>query len=90
MKKTFEQYHRENPHIWQGFIHFCIQTRAKGFLRYSAKGIFELLRWHTGVNGTGHFKVNNIYTPDYARKFIESYPHHKDFFEKRELKKLNR
>lgn len=90
MTKTFEQYDLENPEIWNAFVYYTFQTIYKGFTKYSAKGIFEILRWHTGVNGTGHFKVNNIYTPDYARKFIKKYPHHKDFFEKRQLKKLNR
>jgi hypothetical protein len=90
MKKTFEQYDSENPHIWQSFIHFCVQTRAKGFIRYSAKGIAELIRWHTSERGKEPFKIDNNFTADYARKMENTYPEFKDFFEKRTLKKLIR
>lgn len=86
MKKTFDQYDGSNPHIWQSFVHFCVQTRAKGFLKYSAKGIFELIRWHTSERGKEPFKVNNIYTPDYARKMEKTYPEFKDFSKKEHSK----
>lgn len=83
---NFEQYDRENPEIWQAFVHFTVQTIGKGFTRYSAKGIAEIIRWHTGVNGNTQFKIDNNYTADYARKFTEKYPQHKDFFATRNLR----
>jgi len=90
MRKTFEQYDNENPEIWKAFLKYTIETINKGFDHYGAKGIFELIRWHTGVKGNDGFKINNSYAPDYARKFIERYPVWKDFFRLRELKKLDR
>lgn len=71
---NFEKYHRENPEIYEKFIHFAMLTKAKGFSHYSANGIFELIRWHTGVKGNDCFKINNIYRPDYARKAMAEYP----------------
>jgi hypothetical protein len=84
---NFEQYDKDNPQIWQAFIHFTLQTMGKGFSRYSANGIFEVIRWHYAFkNGDKQFKVNNIYRPDYARKFMKQFPQHEGFFEIRELK----
>jgi len=77
---TFEQYHNENDEIWTAFVHYTNLTIHKGFKNYGAKGIFELIRWHSGATGTGTFKINNNYTADYARKFMEVYPKHEGFF----------
>lgn len=90
MKKTFEQYHADNPHVWQAFVHFSVQAKAKGFLHYGAKSIFEAIRFNTSERGKEPFKVNNIYTPDYARKMEKEYPSFEGFFEKRQLKKAVR
>lgn len=90
MKKTFDQYDTDNPQIWQAFVHFSVQAKAKGFIRYGAKSIMEIIRFHTAERGKEPFKVNNNYTADYARKMEKEYPHFEGFFEKRTLKKLNR
>lgn len=84
---NFEKYDEENPQIWQAFVHFSVQTKAKGFQNYGAFGIINLIRWHTGVSGNDTFKVNNTYAPDYARKMEEKFPNFKGFFRTRELKK---
>jgi len=80
---TFEQYENENDEIWTAFVHYTNITIYKGFDHYSAKGIFELIRWHTGIKTEGTFKINNNYSADYARKFMEVYPKHKGFFRTR-------
>jgi hypothetical protein len=81
----FESYDRDNPEIWKGFVKFARQAKAKGFKHYSAYGIFEIMRWHTGVRGDGEFKLQNNYRPDYARKMMRTYPEFKGFFRIREL-----
>lgn len=64
-----------------------LETIEKGFKHYGAKGIFEIIRWHTGVAANGDvFDVNNNYTPYYARLFESDYPEHKGFFYKRKSK----
>lgn len=83
MKKTFEEYHAENPQVWEGFIKITQETVDKGFKNYSAKGIFEIIRWHTGIRGNDQFKVNNNYTPHYARKAMREYSHLRGFFRTR-------
>jgi len=40
----------------------------------SAKRIFERIRWESDVSGNDGYKVNNNYTPFYARMFEQKYP----------------
>lgn len=82
----FKKYDRDNPQIWRAFERFTFEAKNKGFEHYSAKGIFELIRWHTSTTGGGLFKLNNSFHADYARKMMEVHPAFKGFFRLRELK----
>ena len=63
-----------------------MRQKTKDSLKITrAKGIFEIIRWHTGVTGTGNYKLCNNYTPDYARKMMSAYPEFDGFFRVREL-----
>ncbi len=86
--EKFCAYHQENPQVYEEFKKFTYKTIKKGFKNYSAKGIFELIRWHSGVsaNGEDGFKVNNNYTSFYARLFEKQHPDQKDYFRKRTSK----
>lgn len=61
-----------------------------GFKIYSAKGIFEIIRWHTSAHGNDGFKVNNNYHPDYARKMMREFPSFYGFFKTRNLKAIRK
>lgn len=74
MEINFKKYHSDNPHIYAQFVKYARKTKERGFKNYSANGIFELIRWHTGIKGNDCFKLNNIYRPDYARKIMEELP----------------
>ena len=84
--KTFEQYHREHPQIYKAFVRYALQAKQKGFDNYSAKSLFEIIRWHTPIKGGDVFKINNNYAPDYARKMMQEYESFKGFFRVRTLK----
>lgn len=84
----FKKYDSENPQIWEQFKKYSLKTKAKGFKNYSAKGIFEIIRWHTPTQGNDGFKVNNNYTADYARKMMAEFPEFEGFFYIRELKAI--
>jgi hypothetical protein len=79
----FKEYHENNPDVYEKFKEFSIQTMLKGYKTYSAKGIFEIIRWHTGVRGGDTYKVNNNYTPHYARMLMEEVPLFNGFFKTR-------
>ena len=83
---NFKKYDVENPQVWSQFKRFAFEAKEKGFNNYSAKGIFELIRWYTGVKGTGNYKLCNNYTPDYARKMMREHPEFEGFFRVKQLK----
>ena len=87
MRKTFEQYHAENPEVYKDFEYYANATILKGFKHYGAKAIFELIRWHRGTRATGEFKINNNYTCDYARLFMKLNPQYEGFFRTRQVRK---
>lgn len=83
----FCSYHSANPQVYEAFKKFTLRTIKKGFKNYSAKGIFELVRWHSGITADNDvFKVNNNYTSFYARLFEKDYPDHEGYFRKRTSK----
>jgi hypothetical protein len=82
----FTQYHDSNPQIWDKFVEISLKAKSKGFKNYSVNGIFEILRWETGVSGNDNFKINNNYRPDYARKLMAEKPEFKNFFRIRKIK----
>ena len=84
--KTFEQYHNDNPQIYKAFRLFAAQAKQKGFKNYSAKSLFEIIRWHTPIKSGEVFKIDNNFAPDYARKMMQEYESFKGFFRVRTLK----
>tara|TARA_R110001632_G_scaffold196133_1_gene318152 strand:- start:221 stop:499 length:279 start_codon:yes stop_codon:yes gene_type:complete len=84
--KTFEQYHNDNPQIYKAFRLFALKAKARGFKNYSAKSLFEIIRWHTPIKSGEVFKIDNNYAPDYARKMMAEHESFKGFFRVRELK----
>lgn len=83
----FCSYHEANPQVYLYFRDMAIDTIRRGFKHYSAKGVMELIRWHSGATAKGDcFKVNNSYTSYYARLFEKEYPQHRGFFRKRNSK----
>lgn len=86
--KDFFEYHKKNPSIYEKFKEVTFQAITKGFKHYGSKGIFEQIRWLRGGDlKEDGFKVNNLYTPTYARLFEKDHPEHKGFFRKRKLSK---
>lgn len=84
----FTNYDKDNPEIWGLFVHYASEAKRKGFNRYAAKSIFEIIRWETPLKNGIPFKVNNNFTADYARKMEREFPEFNGFFEKRSLKSL--
>ncbi len=79
-----QAYHEKHPEVWMLFVQFTLELIARGFKHYSAQhGIFARIRWETDkpdVNGLSEFKVNNNYSPFYARRFHLTYPQYAGFF----------
>lgn len=86
VQEKFRQYHKDNPEVWALFVRFAQELKAAGVTRYSSQGIFHRIRWETVLKSKGDFKVNNTFSPDYARKLMEEYPEFLGFFETRVLR----
>ena len=86
LKLKFKEYHKNNPAVYDLFIGFANEVKSSGRDTYSAKSIFERIRWHVDIETVGEvFKLNNNYTAYYARKMMNEYPEFKTFFRLREL-----
>lgn len=73
-----------NPTVFPMFCRFALEAMQAGHRNYSAKGIFERIRWHVEVETKGDtFKVNNDFTAVFARWFHAKYPEHDGFFHTR-------
>jgi len=87
--KLFCEYDEAHPEVWREFLRITLITmKVKKFKNYSARDIFPIMRWHRGPKGLKEdgFKINNNYSPFYARKFHELYPQHEGFFRTRKSK----
>jgi hypothetical protein len=86
IQERFERFHAENPHVYEMFVRFARQLRARR-ARGSAAMIFERMRWETAITTSDpHFKLNDQYTSRYARLAMAQEPDLAGFFEVRELR----
>ena len=81
LEKAFRVFDRENPQVYQLFKKYTFDAINAGFTHYSVSSIIERIRWHTNIETKGDlFKINNNHRAYFARKFMEEFPRHKDFF----------
>lgn len=82
--QAFLDFHARNPHIYQLFCRFALQAAARRS-RFSARTVLHRIRWYTSVetDDPQGFKVNDHWSPFYARLFEQDHPEHAGFFEKR-------
>ena len=74
-----------NPDFWRLFERFTFDMIRRGFQHYSARAVFDRVRWETATpldDGSG-FKIGNDWSPWYARKFHLLHPAHDGFFRTR-------
>ena len=85
-QEEFDKFDREHPEFWREFEYRSKVMMDKGRKHYSARTIFEVLRWHSDIgsnnkinsNFVNSFKIQNNWIPFYAKKFNEVYD--TDFF----------
>jgi len=86
MREQVSAFHADHPEVWDLFVRFTMDRINKGFTNYSAKAIFERIRWEVdsvGADGKLEFKLNNNWPSFYARRFMRMYPQHDGFFRTR-------
>ena len=84
----FTDYHQANPKTYETFKSLAFKSKKIGHTRFSARGLFQVMRWKMGgeIKNDG-FKYNNNYTPYYVRLLEKEHPEFIGFFEKRRVKK---
>ena len=87
-QRGFAEYDAANPEIWRLFVDFTFDRVQSGFKHYGARDILHRIRWDTETSESGPtgLKINNIWSPYYARKFHRMFPQHAGFFRVRASK----
>ncbi len=79
-------FHLSNPRVYELFERFALEAVRAGRSHFSAKMIWERMRWYSRVETTDPtFKLNNNYHAYYARFFLERHPELDGLFETRRL-----
>lgn len=83
--QAFLKFHERNPQIYRLFCRFTNEALAAGRPRFSARTVIHRIRWYTMVEtkDPAGFKINNNWSPFYARLFVEDFPEHRGIFEMR-------
>lgn len=62
--ERFIEFHGQHPEVFEMFAAFARKARGAGLQRYSARAIWERLRWHYRIEkGDADFKLNDHFPP---------------------------
>jgi hypothetical protein len=77
IRERFEAFDNANPRVYEELERMAATVWALGRRRIGIKTLFETLRWRywmTTDDSSSHFRLNNNYTPYYARLLIDRHP----------------
>lgn len=85
----FNQYHRDNPQVYELFKRFTFMAIKRGHNRLSAWMIANRIRWETSIEtfSVDEYKISNDYIALYARMFMQDHPQYNGFFKTKEMKR---
>ncbi len=74
--EKFDWFHKQNPHVYRALVGLARQRKNRGRKHWSMKAAFEELRDLDSLqtdpkSETTEYKMNNIYTPFYARLIMK-------------------
>ena len=85
--QAFENFHSENPHVYDLIVRFATELRLAGRKRLSISLIVERVRWESAIKTTGDvFKINNNFSALYTRKLEREHPEFDGLFATRTLR----
>lgn len=68
------EYVYENMHIFRQFLQYAVRMRNTGRDHYGAKTIIEVVRYHSNLEDSSEFKINNNVCPEFARLAMLMFP----------------
>ena len=85
----FNQYHTDNPQVYELFKRFTFMAIKRGHNRLSAWMIANRIRWETSIEtfSVDEYKISNDYIALYARMFMRDHPEYDGFFKTKEMKR---
>lgn len=85
-KKEMWKFHRKYPYVYDMFEEVVMDLISLGHKNYSSDAILHHIRFTINKpRPENEFKINNNYTPYYARYFIYLHPENEGFFETRKV-----
>lgn len=89
LTNRFNQFHNDNPQVYEMFKKFTFMAIRRGHNRLSAWMIANRIRWETSIEtiSVEDYKISNDYIALYARKFMSDYPEYNGFFQIKEMKR---
>ena len=88
-EQQFSEFHQRNPHVAINLVGLALALVRNGHKRGSMTMLFNVLRWQQMMDTDdphSEFKLNNNYTPYYARLITTMDPVLEGFFEMRHIK----
>lgn len=82
--ERFDAFHDANPHVATALEHLAGQWLAR-HKRVGMKALVERLRWESGIQTSGVWKLNNNFTSLYARLLLARHPEWEGRIETRAL-----
>jgi hypothetical protein len=89
LTQRFNQYHNDNPQVYELFKKFTFMAIRRGHNRLSAWMIANRIRWETSIEtfSVEEYKISNDYIALYARMFMSDHPEYNGFFRIKEMKR---
>lgn len=97
IQQAFNDFHQNNPQVFEIFSDQVFRALNKGKKKISSKAIINWIRWEKFIETHDEvkieifgepqqFKINDAYSSRYARLFIDKHPDLTDVFELREIR----
>lgn len=84
----FVAFHHANPHVYTTLRTLALQARDAGASKLGMKALWEVCRWQLKLDtSTAQPKLNNIWTPYYARLLMANEPSLDGVFETRTIRR---
>lgn len=86
-REEFEQFHTENPGVYEALVRLTRQAIIAGKTRGSINMLFEVVRWEhylATTDSNSRYRLNNNYRAHYARMLMDKNIDMTGFFSTRE------
>jgi hypothetical protein len=86
IEARFWQFCQENPDVYRLFDKFTRELISRGHQNYSADSVLHRIRWETSLQTSDEpFRLNNDFTPYFARRWMRDHADYQGFFRTRRL-----